>query len=131
MAAATCLRKDPRRRYASAEALADDLKRWLAGFPIQARPVSKLEHASRWCRPAVASLLAVLALTVASSLLGLLTLWRHSETERSRAEIALARVIESDKATSGAVRDLVSLLASTVEAARKCSGMNDSSKLRV
>jgi len=116
--ALTCLRKDPRRRYASAEALAGDLKRWLLGFPIQARPVSKLEHACRWCRrrPAVASLLAVLALTVASSLVGLLTLWRHSETERTRAENALARVIESDKATSGAVRDLVGLLASTVDA---------------
>ncbi len=60
--ALTCLRKDPRRRYASAGALADDLQRWLDGFPIRARPVSKLEHASRWCRrrPAFASLLAVL-----------------------------------------------------------------------
>ena len=82
--ALTCLRKDPRRRYASAEALADDLERWLDGFPIRRVPVSKLEHASRWCRrrPAFASLLAVLALTVASSLVGLLTLWRHSEAER-------------------------------------------------
>ncbi len=116
--ALTCLRKDPRRRYASAGALADDLQRWLDGFPIQARPVSKLEHASRWCRrrPAFASLLAVLALTVASSLVGLLTLWRHSEAERARAENALARAIESDKATSGAVRDLVGLLATTVDA---------------
>ena len=116
--ALTCLRKDPRRRYASAEALADDLQRWLDGFPIRARPVSKLEHASRWCRrrPAFASLLAVLALTVASSLVGLLTLWRHSEAERGRAENALARAIASDKATSGAVRDLVGLLRTTVEA---------------
>ncbi len=113
-----CLQKEPQERYPSAEALADDLERWLLGFPIQARPVSKLEHAARWCRrrPAVASLLAVLALTVASSLVGLLTLWRHSETQRTRAEIALARVVQSDKATSGAVRDLVGLLASTVEA---------------
>ena len=116
--ALTCLRKDPRRRYASAGALADDLQRWLDGFPIRARPVSKLEHASRWCRrrPAFASLLAVLAFTVASSLVGLLTLWRHSEAERGRAENALARAIESDKATSGAVRDLVGLLATTVDA---------------
>ncbi len=116
--ALTCLRKDPRRRYASASSLADDLRRWLDGFPIRARPVSKLEHAARWCRrrPAFASLLAVLAVIVAASLGGLLTLWRHSEAERVRAENALARAIESDTATSGAVRDLVSLLATTVDA---------------
>jgi serine/threonine protein kinase len=113
-----CLRKDPLRRYDSAAALADDLKRWLDGFPIQARPVSKLEHARRWCRrrPAVASLLAVLALTVASSLAGLLTLWRRSEADRARAENALALAIASEKATSQTVRDLVGLLASPVEA---------------
>jgi eukaryotic-like serine/threonine-protein kinase len=115
--ALACLRKDPRRRYASAGALADDLQRWLDGFPIQARPVSKLERASRWCqrRPAIASLLAALALTVAFSLVGLITLWRHSEAERGRAENALAHAIESDKATSDTVRDLVRLLATTVE----------------
>jgi len=116
--ALTSLRKDPRRRYASACALADDLQRWLDGFPIRARPVSKLEHASRWCRrrPAFASLLVVLAVTSASSLVGLLTLWRHSEAERARAGNALARAIESDKATSGTVHDLVGLLATTVDA---------------
>ena len=116
--ALTCLRKDPRRRYASAGELADDLQRWLDGFPIRARPVSKLEHAGRWCRrrPAFASLVGVLALTVASSLVGLLSLWRHSEAERRRAENALARAIASEKATTGAVGDLVGLLATTVEA---------------
>jgi hypothetical protein len=77
-----------------------------------------LEHASRWCRrrPAFASLLAVLALTVASSLVGLLTLRRHSEAERSRAGVALSRAIASERATSGAVRDLVDLLTTTVDA---------------
>jgi hypothetical protein len=121
--ALTCLRKDPRRRYASACALADDLERWLHGFPIRARPVSKLEHAARWCRrrPAFASLLAVLAFTVASSIVGLLTLWRHSEAERGRAANALAHAIESDKATSGAVRDLVDLLSTTVDAPQMLS----------
>jgi tetratricopeptide (TPR) repeat protein len=115
--ALTCLRKDPRRRYASASAFASDLDRWLQGFPIRTRPVSKLEHAGRWCRrrPAIAALLAILALTVASFLVGLLTLWRQSEAQRGRAENALAHAIESDKATSGAIRDLVGLLAMTVD----------------
>ena len=44
-----CLEKDPARRYQSAAALAADLRRWLTGHPIQARPVSRTERAVRWC----------------------------------------------------------------------------------
>ncbi|HEV3205136.1 MAG TPA: serine/threonine-protein kinase, partial [Gemmataceae bacterium] len=59
-----CLVKDPARRYGSAEALAEDLERWLAGQPIRARVVSSPERLWLWARrkPLVASLWAACAL---------------------------------------------------------------------
>jgi thiol-disulfide isomerase/thioredoxin len=62
----TCLNKDPRRRYASAEALASDLERYLAGEPIHARRVSRLERARKWVRrrPLAATLVAVLGIAL-------------------------------------------------------------------
>jgi tetratricopeptide (TPR) repeat protein/tRNA A-37 threonylcarbamoyl transferase component Bud32 len=61
-----CLQKEPARRYQTSQQLADELGRYLAGEPILARPVSRLERLARWCRrnPRIAGLSGALAAAV-------------------------------------------------------------------
>jgi serine/threonine protein kinase/WD40 repeat protein/tetratricopeptide (TPR) repeat protein len=55
--------RDPADRYATAEALAEDLQRFLSDRPIRARRHPALERFWRWCRrnPAVAGAIGVIA----------------------------------------------------------------------
>lgn len=68
----TCLQKEPHKRYASAQDLAEDLRRFMAGFPIKARATGRVERLWRWCRRkpalAAASVLGVVALAAATGL---------------------------------------------------------------
>ncbi len=76
-----CLQKDPALRYPSAQALADDLGRFLEHKPIQARPVPPAERAWLWCRrrPLLASLSAGFMLAVIIGVTGILWEWRRAE----------------------------------------------------
>lgn len=72
-----CLEKDPARRYLSAAALAEDLDRFLAGDPIQARPVSSLQRLYYRCRKHPAQVAAWVAVTLALLIAGIALQWRR------------------------------------------------------
>jgi WD40 repeat protein len=92
-----CLEKEPRRRYASAAALAEDLERWLAGEPILARPAGPLERVVKWSkrRPASAALGALLG-TAALAGIGALG-WGWQAAEAAKQENALKAAREADE----------------------------------
>jgi TolB-like protein/Tfp pilus assembly protein PilF len=57
-----CLEKDPKRRYSSALALAEDLERWLKHEPIRARRTGVFTRGRKWVRrnPSIAAMAAML-----------------------------------------------------------------------
>jgi WD40 repeat protein len=86
-----CLQKEPARRYPSAAALADDLRRFLDGLPIVARPAPFWERGIKWAkrRPAIAALVVAVHLLLA----GLLVLWAgySFQLQQSLGDATLAR----------------------------------------
>jgi len=112
-----CLAKDPSERYATAEALTEDLRRFLTDRPIRARRSSALERGWRWCRrnPTVATLTGVVLLLltitavggVAMSL-GLKEALGQAEEERDKARGAESagkvKLFESTVSEANAIR---------------------------
>lgn len=82
------LRKDPARRYASAERLAEDLRRHLSGLPVQARPDTWTYRSAKFLRRHAVAVAATVL--VFASLVGGIVLALHSAEiarhERDRAQ---------------------------------------------
>ena len=87
------LAKESSRRYATAEALAADLRRWLDGEPIEARAAGPIARLVKWTRrrPATA---ALGGLTLAAAVVAMIGVWWHTiqlqqaltETDRARLQ---------------------------------------------
>jgi serine/threonine-protein kinase len=85
--------KEPERRYQDAGEVAEDLRRYLADRPVQARRSSALEKGWRWCRrnPAIAIISALSLLTLFSGVTAVVWEWRRAETNLVQAEANFAK----------------------------------------
>ncbi|HEV3262152.1 MAG TPA: protein kinase, partial [Gemmataceae bacterium] len=118
--------KEPRRRYPSAAALAHDLRRYLRGDAIRARPVGRAERAVKWVRrkPALAGTLAALALLTAVSFAVFAGLWLNADHERRQAvQAQKAEAEQRDKADKASRQSRADALA-----ARKAEGLAEEGK---
>ncbi len=95
-----CLQKNPAHRYPSAEALAEDMERWLRQEPIKARPSTIHERAVKWTRrhPARTGLIVVSVVAALGFVTLLLISGERLQRERNDA------VAQGQKATVAAAR---------------------------
>jgi len=82
-----CLEKDSTKRFATAQELAAELRRFLRGEPIQTRPISTVGRAVRWCRrnPLAATLVGLLVfLAISGPIIAASQLALRREAEHAR-----------------------------------------------
>src|SRR5262245_60111913 len=82
-----CLEKKPARRYATAAALAEDLRRYLADLPIRARPLGPVERAWRWGRRHRGISLVLVAGVILLMLVAGCLAWSSYRSYRLMAEV--------------------------------------------
>ncbi|AMV30317.1 Serine/threonine-protein kinase PknB [Gemmata sp. SH-PL17] len=86
-----CLEKEPHHRYPSAAALADDLRRFLAGLPVSVRPIGPVTRVLRWARrrPTAAALVALCAGLLFA--VPPLAVWEQGRLDQRGADAAAAQ----------------------------------------
>ncbi|HZU38081.1 MAG TPA: protein kinase, partial [Gemmataceae bacterium] len=99
-----CLEKDPGQRYVSAAALAADLRRFLDGEPIVARPSNLWQRGWKWARrrPSLAALVGTLSLAAVALLI--ISLW-YNALLRAALDQSDQRGSEAQQATIDALRE--------------------------
>jgi WD40 repeat protein len=92
-----CMEKEPGRRYGSADALAEDLERWLRREPVQARPIGTLRRLSKWTqrKPRAAALLLVCVLAILAFLVGQTVMSVRLSRANTRVKVANAELSHS------------------------------------
>lgn len=93
-----CLEKNPVRRYQSAAALRDDLRRFLADEPVRARPLGPVGRGWRWTRrhPLPVALLLVTMLGAGGSAAGWRRAWVKADEAEQNASTAVTSAAEAD-----------------------------------
>ena len=104
-----CLEKESRKRYASAEAIGADLRRFLEDRSILARPVGPAGRLKRWSRRnmLLASVSAALVIIVSLSTPAMMVLWLRARGERDRAETHLTRAERARDQAVSAINAIV------------------------
>lgn len=94
-----CLEKEPHKRYADAEALADDLHRFLDGEPIRARPIGLWERGLKWARrrPTAAALVGVSSFAAITLIVVGIVYNAWLQTALSKAEENLERAKQAEQ----------------------------------
>src|SRR5262249_33271468 len=79
--------KDQQNRYGSAEALAEELERWLSNKPIRARRATATERVLKWAKrhPAIAGLGLSIVFVTLAGFAGVLWQWRKADAARQQA----------------------------------------------
>lgn len=105
-----CLEKEPARRYATAQDLADELRRYLDGVPILSRPIGRAERLQRWCRrnPVIAGLIGAVMASILFAKCALGVAYVRTEEARKTVENSLEKTKTAQVLSEASFQDALS-----------------------